>query len=343
MELVEPMNAIDIKDELESNASSVNEYILSSLEGEPIELYRASSHYIISGGKRLRPFILIKSNEMFGGNPKIAMPAAAAVELIHNFSLVHDDIMDNDDMRHSVKTVHKSYGMPLAILAGDILFSKAFELLTVHGRARGIPDKAICEMVSRLSLACIQVCEGQAADVGMASTNNKCSIESPQYFNMISKKTAALFELSCTLGVLAAPDSSAGDVKNLSSFGRNIGIAFQLVDDLIGITGDPNLTGKAVGNDLREGKRTYPILLALRNANGDNKSNILKVFGKKHASVSDLKEAVKTVSDMGLDKEIRMAARTHIEIAVQSLAEYADSRAKRALESSAFFIVERSL
>lgn len=340
---MEPMNAIDMRDEMDSNASSVKEYILSSLEGEPIELYRASSHYIVSGGKRLRPFILIKSNEMFGGNPEMAMPAAAAVELVHNFSLVHDDIMDNDDMRHSVKTVHKYYGMPLAILAGDILFSKAFELLTIHGRAVGIPDKAICEMIAKLSSACIRVCEGQATDISTASSNSKFSIESPQYFNMISKKTAALFEISCALGALSAPDASAGDVENLSLFGKNIGIAFQLVDDLIGVTGDPNLTGKAVGNDLREGKRTYPIVLALRNASGENKSNIIKVFGKKHASASDLREAVRTVSKIGIDKEIRTAARTHIEKAVQSLANYTDSRAKRALESSAFFIVERSL
>ena len=155
------MKAIDIKDELESNASSVNQYILSSLKGDPVELYRASSHYIVSGGKRLRPFLLIKSSEMFGGNLRRALPAPAAVEPVHNFSLVHDDIMDNDDMRHSVQTVHKHYGMPLAILAGDILFSKAFELLAVHGRAKGIPEKAICEMVARLSSACIQVCEGQ--------------------------------------------------------------------------------------------------------------------------------------------------------------------------------------
>ena len=83
----------------------------------------------------MRPFLLIKSSEMFGGNLRRALPAAAAVELVHNFSLVHDDIMDNDDMRHSVQTVHKHYGMPLAILAGDILFSKAFELLAIHGRA----------------------------------------------------------------------------------------------------------------------------------------------------------------------------------------------------------------
>jgi geranylgeranyl diphosphate synthase, type I len=337
------MKAIDIRDELESNASSVNQYILSSLKGDPVELYRASSHYIISGGKRLRPFLLIKSSEMFGGNLRRALPAAAAVELVHNFSLVHDDIMDNDDMRHSVQTVHKHYGMPLAILAGDILFSKAFELLAVHGRAKGIPEKAICEMVAKLSSACIQVCEGQATDVQLASMNNKLSFDSPQYINMISKKTAALFELSCALGVLSAPNSSAVDVERLSWFGRNIGIAFQLVDDLIGITGDPKLTGKAVGNDLREGKKTYPILLALRNAKGENRSKILKIFGRKNASASDLKEAVGTISTIGIEKEIRLAARTHIEKAVQSLADYADSEAKRALESSASFIVERSL
>jgi geranylgeranyl diphosphate synthase type I len=337
------MKAIDIKDELESNASSVNQYILSSLKGDPVELYRASSHYIISGGKRLRPFLLIKSSEMFGGNLRRALPAAAAVELVHNFSLVHDDIMDNDDMRHSVQTVHKHYGMPLAILAGDILFSKAFELLAVHGRAKGIPEKAICEMVAKLSSACIQVCEGQATDVQLASMNNKLSIDSPQYINMISKKTAALFELSCALGVLSAPNSSAVDVERLSWFGRNIGIAFQLVDDLIGITGDPKLTGKAVGNDLREGKKTYPILLALTNAKGENRSKILKIFGRKNASASDLKEAVGTISTIGIDQEIRLTARTHIEKAVQSLADYADSEAKRALESSASFIVERSL
>jgi len=337
------MKTSDIKDELESNASSVNQYILSSLKGDPVELYRASSHYIISGGKRLRPFLLIKSSEMFGGNLRRALPSAAAVELVHNFSLVHDDIMDNDDMRHSVQTVHKHYGMPLAILAGDILFSKAFELLSVHGRAKGIPEKAICEMVAKLSSACIQLCEGQATDVHLASMNNELSIDSPQYINMISKKTAALFELSCALGVLSAPNSSAVDVERLSWFGRNIGIAFQLVDDLIGITGDPKLTGKAVGNDLREGKKTYPILLALRNAKGENRSKILKVFGRKNASASDLKEAVGTISTIGIDQEIRLAARTHIEKAVRSLADYTDSEAKRALESSASFIVERSL
>ena len=163
------MKTSSIRDELESNASEIKEFILSILEGEPKDLYQASAHYIISGGKRLRPFMVVKSCEMFGGSSKRALPAAAAVEMVHNFSLVHDDIMDNDDMRHSVPTVHKYYGMPLAILAGDILFSKAFQLLAVNGRKAGLAEKAISEMITRLSTACIYVCEGQAADVNMAS------------------------------------------------------------------------------------------------------------------------------------------------------------------------------
>src|ERR671933_596305 len=141
------MKVSSIKDELESNASYVKEFIISILKGDPTELYDASVHYITTGGKRLRPFMVTKACEMFGGNLKRSMPAAIAVEMIHNFSLVHDDIMDNDDMRHSVSTVHKDYGIPLAILAGDILFSKAFQLLAINGRKAGIAEKDVCEMM----------------------------------------------------------------------------------------------------------------------------------------------------------------------------------------------------
>src|ERR687886_2095209 len=166
------MKTSSSRDELESNASYIKEFVISILKGEPTELYNASAHYITTGGKRIRPFMVAKSCEMFGGNSKRSMPAAAAVELIHNFSLVHDDIMDNDEMRHSVLTVHKQYGIPLAILAGDILFSKAFQLLVLDGKKVGISEKVITEMVAKLSTACIHVCEGQAADVYMASKSN---------------------------------------------------------------------------------------------------------------------------------------------------------------------------
>lgn len=336
------MKASSIKSELESYASTVNQFILLKLEGKPKELYQASSHYIRTGGKRLRPFMVIKSCEMLGGTVKRALPASAAVELVHNFTLVHDDIMDNDEMRHGAATVHRHYGTPLAILSGDILFSKAFELLTVDCKKVGISESAIVDMVGRLSIACTEICEGQAIDVGVASSAK--FPKEQDYINMVGKKTAALFEVSCALGALSAPGSSKKDVDNLSSFGRNIGIAFQLVDDLIGVVGDPKLTGKAAGNDIREGKKTYPILLAINSAKGKDKDKILPVFGaREKASNADIKEAVKVISDIGIEQNVRDAARKYMNDALKSIESYGESDARRSLEFSADFVVGRSL
>ncbi len=335
------MKASSIKNELESYASTVNEFILRSLEGKPKELYQASSHLMRTGGKRLRPFMVIKSCEMLGGTVKRALPAAAAVELVHNFTLVHDDIMDNDEMRHGTATVHRYYGMPLAILAGDILFSKSFELLTFNGRKVGIPDSDIADMVAQLSRACTEICEGQATDIGFAS-GSKIPKE-PDYVKMIGKKTAALFEVSCALGALSAPNHTSRDVENLSSFGRNIGIAFQLVDDLIGVVGDTKLTGKAAGNDIREGKKTYPILLALNNSKDKDRDRILRVFGSKNASGAEIKEAVRVISDIGIEQDVRNEARKYMNDALKSIGGYGDSDARRSLQFSADFVVGRSL
>src|ERR671938_1916864 len=197
------MKADSIKSELEYYASTVNSFILAFVEGKPKELYHASSHYIRTGGKRLRPFMVIKGCEILGGSAERALPAAAAVELVHNFTLVHDDIMDNDEMRHGTATVHNYYGMPLAILAGDILFSKSFELLTFNGKKVGIPDSDIANMVAQLSRACTEICEGQASDIGFASSSKLPNEE--EYLEMIRKKTASLFEISCVLGAVSAP------------------------------------------------------------------------------------------------------------------------------------------
>lgn len=334
------MKASSIKGELESCASSVNDFLLSNLDGKPKALYQASSHYIRSGGKRLRPFMVVKGCELLGGNIKRALPAAGAVELVHNFTLVHDDIMDNDEMRHGVATVHRQFGMPLAILGGDVLFSKSFELLSYQGRKAGISDDAITEMVGRLANACTVICEGQVTDIDFAS-NVKFPSES-QYVDMIGKKTAALFDVSCALGALSAPDPLEKDIENLSSFGRHVGVAFQLVDDLIGAVGDPKVTGKAAGNDIREGKKTLPILLALRKAKGDDKDKVLKVFGSKTASAGEIRDAVSVVSGMGIDEEVRNAARQHMSRALESLARY-DGPARNSLQFAADFIVGRSL
>ncbi|MEW5841591.1 MAG: polyprenyl synthetase family protein, partial [Thermoproteota archaeon] len=320
---------------------AVNEFLISNLDGRPKALYQASSHYIRSGGKRLRPFMVIKGCELLGGDIKRALPAAGAVELVHNFTLVHDDIMDNDEMRHGVPTVHHKFGLPLAILGGDVLFSKAFELLSYSGRKAGIPDSAITEMVGRLANACTVICEGQVTDIDFAS-NTKFPSES-QYIEMIGKKTAALFEVSCALGALSAPDHSGKDVENLSSFGRHVGVAFQLVDDLIGAVGDPKVTGKAAGNDIREGKKTLPILLALRKAKGDDKDRLMKVFGSRTASAQEIRDAVRVVSDVGVDEDVRNAARQHMARALESLAGYGGRPARDSLQFAADFIVGRSL
>lgn len=336
------MKASSIKGELETYASIVNEFLQSSLDGKPRELYQASSHLLRTGGKRLRPFMVIKSCEMLGGTVKRALPAAAAVELVHNFTLVHDDIMDNDEMRHGTATVHRSYGMPLAILAGDILFSKSFQLLTFSAHKAGISERAITQMVERMSVACKEICEGQAIDIGVASST-RLPTES-DYITMIGKKTAALFEVSCALGALSAQNSTERDIKNLSTFGRSIGVAFQLVDDLIGVVGDPKLTGKSAGNDLREGKKTYPILLALENAKERDRETLRHVFGAKdRASSSEIKEAVRIISDIGIERDVRELAKKYMNDALKAIEGYGDSDAKRSLQFSADFVVGRSL
>ncbi|HEX7275143.1 MAG TPA: polyprenyl synthetase family protein, partial [Nitrososphaeraceae archaeon] len=207
-----------MKDELNNIVSRVRNFTLSVLDGEPKRLYDAASTYLASGGKKLRPFMVIKSCEMFSGVEEKALPAAAAVELIHNFSLIHDDIMDNDDIRHGVSTVHKKYGLPIALIAGDILFSKAFQVLSLQGKRVGHDDTIIAEMNRILSTSCVYVCEGQGLDIQMASSDNIPTIN--EYLDMIQKKTASLFEVSCALGVLSSQEPNAENVNNLSNFGR---------------------------------------------------------------------------------------------------------------------------
>ncbi|MEM2759828.1 MAG: polyprenyl synthetase family protein [Nitrososphaerales archaeon] len=331
---------MSLKQQLESTASRVNDFILSMLEGKPKDLYLASSHYIKSGGKRLRPFMVIKSCEMLGGRVEHALPVAAAVEMVHNFTLVHDDIMDNDEMRHNVPTVHRYYSLPLAILAGDVLLAKAFQAISLHGRKAGLPDQIIPALISRLSQSCIDVSEGQAMDIDMAS--KKEFFSESQYISMISKKTGALFEVSCALGAICALTNET-DVENLSQFGKNIGVAFQIVDDLIGVVGDPKVTKKPVGNDIREGKKNLPILLGIRKAKGNDKDKILKVFGVKSSSNTELKTAVDVLVNMGVDTEVRKMARFYASKALEGLKSYAESKPKRSLQSLADFVVERTL
>ena len=320
---------------IEQNAKIVNQYLVSKLKGNPHELYSAASYLIVSGGKRLRPYMVMKSCEMLGGKTKNAINAASAIEMVHNFTLVHDDIMDNDEMRHGVTTVHKKFGMPIAILAGDVLFSKAYQVVS----STSLSSNSVIELVSRLAKSCVDVCEGQLLDISMANSEKIPS--QSQYIKMIEKKTAALFEVSCAMGAICA-NAKRKDVSNLSSFGKNLGIAFQITDDLIGVLGDPKITKKPVGNDLREGKKSLPILLAINRAKGENKEIILKAFSNSFATQDDIEKALKIIRRLKIEKTVRRQAQSYAQRAKRSLQSYSGS-AKNDLLVLLSFVVKRSL
>ncbi|MDH3657988.1 MAG: polyprenyl synthetase family protein [Nitrosopumilus sp.] len=320
--------------QIEKNAKIVNKHLNSKLKGNPKKLYDAAGHLIVHGGKRLRPYMVIRSCQILGGRISNAMSAASAVEMIHNFTLVHDDIMDNDEIRHGVPTVHKKYGIPIAILAGDVLYSKAYQIIT---ESKLSPDSTT-QLVSRLAKACVDVCEGQLLDVKMAE--DKKIPTQAEYITMIGKKTAALFDVSCAMGAICATNKNK-DISNLSSFGRNLGIAFQITDDLIGVMGDPKVTKKPVGNDLREGKKSLPILMALKSAKGKDKKIILKAFGNSKVTRNNLNKAVDVIHSLGIEENVRKQALKYAKRAEKSLATYSGS-AKIDLVALLDFVVKRT-
>ena len=324
-----------VSDSIKKNAKFVNKFLRKELKGNPKQLYDASAHLIIHGGKRLRPFMVMKSCMMLGGKQSDAMAAAGAVEMIHNFTLTHDDIMDNDDMRHGVPTTHKKFDMPLAILAGDVLYSKAYQTISKSKLSSNYRS----QLVSKLSKACIEICEGQVDDIKLAE-NKRIPTES-EYIKMIEKKTAVLFEVACAMGAIYAK-KPAKEVRNLSVFGRNLGIAFQITDDLIGIMGDSKVTGKAVGNDIREGKKSLPILLAIRKARGSNKKKILRVFGKSKATRAELNAVVSIIRSLGIEETVRKQALRYANRATKALDKYSGVH-KSELISLLDFVVKRSL
>jgi geranylgeranyl diphosphate synthase type I len=263
------------------------------------------------------------------------MIAASAVEMVHNFTLVHDDIMDNDEIRHGVPTVHKKFGMPIAILAGDVLFSKAFQIISESK----LSPNATTHLISRLAKACVDVCEGQLLDIKMA--DEKRIPTEAEYITMICKKTAALFDVSCAMGAICATNKPK-DIVNLSAFGRNLGIAFQITDDLIGVMGDPKVTKKPVGNDLREGKKSLPILMAIKLAKGNEKKIILKAFGNSKISKKDLNKAVEVIRALGIEEKVRNQALKYAEKSEKSLTKYSGT-AKVELTALLDFVVRRSV
>ncbi len=287
--------------------------------GMPQALRDACRYVLSSGGKRLRAILVMLSSEAAGGTARQALPAAAAVEIMHNFTLVHDDIMDHAMARRGAPTVHVKWDLNTALLTGDTLLAIAYrELLN-----SGYEDARL--LVRLFTRGVHDVCEGQALDLAFEQRNDVTVVE---YFEMISRKTGRLITTSTELGARIGGGSPAV-VSALRRFGASLGRAFQLQDDLLDVVGNERQFGKTIGGDIVEGKRTYLLLTALERSRGVSRRLLEQVMRRKDHSARQLsaqqRQALVTTV-RAVYEELGVLAATRKEIAMQT------ARAERALD-----------
>ena len=311
-------------------ADEVGAMLKESLSGDGSPLYRSAYHLPSQGGKRMRPFLVARSCEIVGGKAESALPAAAAVEALHNFTLVHDDIMDNDLLRRGVPTVHTVWGTPMAILSGDLLFAKAFEILLTSG-ARSEPLRRSGEA---LAVATVRLSEGQSLDM---SFEERDDVTEAEYLTMISGKTAALFEASAKIGAIIGSGDEES-IRRLGEYGWNMGMAFQIFDDYLGLTSKEEVLGKSVGNDIREGKKTLVIIKARQTG---LKRQLQPLLGNKNASDADLAALISLMKENGTLDFVRCKAQEYVDSAIDSLSTFPDTSAKRDLKELADYAIWR--
>lgn len=330
---------------IKEKAKAVDEAIFELIpEKDPKKLYDAARHYPLAGGKRVRPFVVLSASEAVGGDPNKAVYGAVAVELLHNYSLVHDDIMDMDEKRRGKPTVHVLWGINLAILAGDLLFSKVFESIAKIP----IDAKKVVRILDVMAKTSNELCEGQAMDIDF-ETRNDVTVE--EYMKMISGKTGALFDASATIGAIIGTDNEEY-IQALSKYGRNVGIAFQIWDDVLDLIADEEKLGKPVGSDIRKGKRTLIVAHFLENASEEDRQEFFKVFGKYAGDVKgdaiikedvreEVQKAIELLKKYGSIEYASKIAKDLIKDAKDALKVLPESEARRNLELLADFIVER--
>ncbi len=311
--------------ENEDMIKKVNWQINEIVRGEPEELYQAAQHLSKAGGKRIRPLICLLSCQSVGGEVEKAMPTAVALELIHTFSLIHDDIMDNDDLRRNLSSVHKVYGEPTAILAGDLLFAKAFEL----------SDAKTKDVLAKASGV---LCEGQKMDLSFESRDE---VSEEDYLEMIYRKTAALFEASAKAGAILG-NAKKELVDSFGDYGKNLGLAFQVYDDILGVAGEEEKVGKPVGSDVAQKKKSLVIIKAIEKLKGSPEGEKLKsILAKEDNTPQEIQEAISLIKNSNSIEYCQGKAESYVEEAKNSLKEIPGSDAKRALIEIANFVTKR--
>lgn len=325
---------MDVMEILKAYAEEIDVVIDDSLSKlEPESLYESSEYLIKAGGKKFRPALTLLSCQAVGGKPEKALKAAAAIELTHTFSLIHDDIMDNDDTRRGKPAVHKVWGEPLAILAGDSLFAKSFELLS-QSAEDNIAYERVVDALQVLTNSCINICEGQALDMAFEDTFN---VTKDEYMNMIYKKTGDLITASTTIGAIMG-GASSNEIQALRTYGKQIGLAFQIQDDYIDLTCDESI-GKPVGSDLVEGKKTLMVVYALEKANKEDHDRLVELLEANDESI--IPEAMEILEKYGAINYARSKAYDCVIESKQALSILPDSDAKDALFKLADFVFTR--
>jgi len=256
-------------------------YLDTKLEGEnPSRFYEAMKHVPLIGGKRLRPIMATLCCDALGGYPEDAMQWGLGVELVHNSSLIHDDIIDEDDKRRNVPTVHRKYGVPMAITVGDALLGESFNILSTLPEFRmehhGID--IVKELIVSIAIAAKNLYYGQALDLAFVKRPN---VTVDEYMTMIEKKTAALFWLAARGGAILG-GGNREEIEALSNFGRDFGVMFQIKDDLLGLIGEEEKLGKTVGIDIIDRKKTLYIVHALQEGPKECRDAISRVYNTDH-------------------------------------------------------------
>jgi geranylgeranyl diphosphate synthase type I len=321
-------------DDYKDRVKRINTQLMASFEVmEDKNLKAAMAHYPAAGGKRLRPLLATVVSEAVGGRPDSALPFGVALEMVHNFTLVHDDVMDEDDTRRGIRTVHAQYGVPEAILAGDAMFARAFEIVLESDVDAS--DKV--RLVDILARSVRLLAEGQQMDMDF---EDRKTVSVEEYFKMIERKTAVLYSAAAEAGAIVGGGTRAQQ-ESLFEYGRLIGLGFQIWDDVLDLRSDKATFGKPVLNDIRNGKKTVIVVDALEKLKGAQKKEFLAVLGKKDANEAELVRAKELLDAVGSIDHADRVANEFIAKAKDRLGVLKDSPHKDALRSLADYMVTR--
>lgn len=277
------------------------------LDGKPEGLYQPIAYSLGQSGKRIRPLLVLLSTQLFGGNTEDALPAATAIEIFHNFTLLHDDIIDKAPLRRGYETVYKKWNTNIAILSGDTMFAIAYGELA---KSNPVILPKLMEVFTKTA---IEVCEGQQYDIDFEEINN---VTLPDYITMIRLKTAVLLAASLQIGAIIA-NASEEDAIKIYNFGINLGIAFQLQDDLLDAFGNQNVFGKQTGGDIAANKKTVLYIKALEKADEESRLELSALYSSMDISNNEKVEKVLEIfKRLGVKQETEKAITAYFETSI---------------------------